>query len=332
MHAKFASSIISIHLYIGLKMKIQSKLTTLVVATAMLTGCAASNNNRVVSTNDGYRQFGNVTWDKTGMAIDGFDDSIIPANQSRLVFIRSKAVADMQSSGNIGIDNRFQVSLQNSNYSSVYACAGEHKINIKPTGAKTNNLNQEAVTYDADAGTTHYYYIDLDNNGVPKLASITKEDASTLLQNSSHAQQTHQISRMIAQNCIPPAPVPEKPTVVIELDKPITLHVEFDFDKATIRPQYNERLIAVAKFMAERPNTVALIEGHTDSRGSDSYNLNLSERRAAAVRQQLVVRYGVDSSRITSAGFGESRPIATNETDEGRQSNRRVDALITLKK
>ena len=79
--------------------------------------------------------------------------------------------------------------------------------------------------------------------------------------------------------------------------------------------------------MQNYPNTVFLVEGHTDSRGSDSYNLNLSDRRAASVRTYLTGK-GLSNSRIQSRGFGEVRPIATNETEAGRQTNRRVELSI----
>jgi OOP family OmpA-OmpF porin len=70
------------------------------------------------------------------------------------------------------------------------------------------------------------------------------------------------------------------------------------------------------------------VEGHTDSRGSDSYNQNLSEERAASVRQYLIGR-GVSASRIQSKGFGEQRPIEDNTTKAGRAANRRVEIHIT---
>lgn len=70
------------------------------------------------------------------------------------------------------------------------------------------------------------------------------------------------------------------------------------------------------------------LSGHTDAKGSDSYNQNLSERRAASVRQYLVGK-GIASSRMTSVGHGESQPVATNETDEGRALNRRVELKVT---
>ena len=103
--------------------------------------------------------------------------------------------------------------------------------------------------------------------------------------------------------------------------------VYFDNNKATIRTQSYGTLNNIVNIMKGYPNTVFLIEGHTDSRGSDSYNLNLSDKRAASVRAYLTGK-GLPNSRIQSKGFGEVRPIASNQTEAGRQSNRRVELSI----
>jgi OmpA-OmpF porin, OOP family len=70
-----------------------------------------------------------------------------------------------------------------------------------------------------------------------------------------------------------------------------------------------------------------IAEGHTDSQGDDAYNQELSERRAGAVRQYLIETYGIAADRLEAEGFGESRPVADNETPEGRQQNRRVELV-----
>ena len=79
--------------------------------------------------------------------------------------------------------------------------------------------------------------------------------------------------------------------------------------------------------MKEYPETIFHIGGHTDSQGSDEYNLKLSKERAASVREFLVSK-GIPASRLTSEGYGESRPIATNNTAAGRQENRRVEISL----
>jgi len=110
----------------------------------------------------------------------------------------------------------------------------------------------------------------------------------------------------------------------------------FDFDKWNIRPAAEPVLTQVAEVIKQYPNAAVLIEGYTDSKGSDSYNLKLSQNRAASVKDWLVKKGGVGNKKITTKGWGEAKPVAPNENEdgsdnpEGRQKNRRVE--ITVKK
>ncbi|MBW2505736.1 MAG: OmpA family protein [Deltaproteobacteria bacterium] len=108
----------------------------------------------------------------------------------------------------------------------------------------------------------------------------------------------------------------------------ITLLVEFDFDKAVVKPTYHNDLEKVADFLKAYPNTSAELEGHTDSRGADEYNEKLSKRRAESVKNYLIQKFNIDAGRLSAVGYGESQPVDTNETAEGRQRNRRVVATI----
>ena len=102
----------------------------------------------------------------------------------------------------------------------------------------------------------------------------------------------------------------------------------FDSDSSTLRPEGRERLRKIASTILATPGTWALsVEGHTDSVGNDSYNQTFSERRAETVRSYLVAS-GVSSDTVTAKGFGVSRPIAPNDTNENRQRNRRVEIII----
>ena len=104
-------------------------------------------------------------------------------------------------------------------------------------------------------------------------------------------------------------------------------NIFFDFDKTTLRPESIPQLDRVVNFMLDNPMVKVEIGGHTDSKGSDEYNINLSQGRADAV-VNYVINQGVDFSRIIAKGYGESLPVDTNSTDEGRQSNRRVEFKI----
>ncbi|NCC24031.1 MAG: hypothetical protein EOM25_02340 [Deltaproteobacteria bacterium] len=107
------------------------------------------------------------------------------------------------------------------------------------------------------------------------------------------------------------------------------LEIQFDSDKAVVKPIYDDQLQAVADFLKANPETAVTIEGHTDSTGSKASNKKLSQARAVSVKNALVDRMGIDPARLTAMGFGQDRPIATNETVEGRQQNRRVQAVFS---
>lgn len=101
----------------------------------------------------------------------------------------------------------------------------------------------------------------------------------------------------------------------------------FNFDSYALKPATKDNLIEMASTLKDYKETNILIEGHTDDKGSDEYNLKLSKDRAQAVRNFLIAQ-GVDPSRMTTQGYGESQPVATNDTAEGRQQNRRVEVAI----
>ena len=104
-------------------------------------------------------------------------------------------------------------------------------------------------------------------------------------------------------------------------------NVTFDTDSSALRPQFFGVLNSVGKVLTEYDKTVVEVAGHTDSTGSDSHNMNLSQRRANTVGEYLYTQ-GIMDQRIITIGLGEHHPIADNSTAEGRQLNRRVE--ITL--
>ncbi|WLQ12463.1 OmpA family protein [Hahella aquimaris] len=108
----------------------------------------------------------------------------------------------------------------------------------------------------------------------------------------------------------------------------ITLNVTFPTNSAAIPDEFVSEVEKLAEFMRQYPDTKAVVEGHTDDRGQDAYNQKLSEKRANAVRQMVVERFGIAGERISSVGYGEARPIGDNNTAEGRSANRRVVAVV----
>lgn len=120
----------------------------------------------------------------------------------------------------------------------------------------------------------------------------------------------------------PPPPPPEVGTNIMSLEG-----YYFEFDKAQLRPEAQPKLENAVKVLTENPTVNVTLEGHTDSVGSDAYNQGLSERRANAVNDALV-SMGIDASRLTVVGYGEAKPVASNDTAEGRAQNRRVDVIV----
>lgn len=110
--------------------------------------------------------------------------------------------------------------------------------------------------------------------------------------------------------------------------------VLFDFDRADIRSEAEPVLTGVADVLKQHPDAAVTIAGYTDAKGSDSYNLSLSEKRAASVKDWLVTNGGVDGANLTTQGLGEANPVAPNanpdgsDNPEGRQRNRRVEIAV----
>jgi outer membrane protein OmpA-like peptidoglycan-associated protein len=123
----------------------------------------------------------------------------------------------------------------------------------------------------------------------------------------------------------------DKPTIEQQLAKNrkvITWGINFDFNSNTIRPVSEPVLKEIAQAMADRPDWKLTITGHTDNIGGHKYNQELSQRRSASVKKALVERYHVDPTRLSTSGDGDSAPIDTNDTLEGRARNRRVELTL----
>ncbi len=132
----------------------------------------------------------------------------------------------------------------------------------------------------------------------------------------------------------PPAPNPPAPAPPAPLPAPgppvdrLTLHITFDIDQAVIRPAEDAELQKALAFVKRYPGFKITIAGYTDNTGTASYNLGLSERRAAAVKAYLLQHGVPDTGQITTVGYGEAHPVASNATATGRAQNRRVEITV----
>lgn len=129
------------------------------------------------------------------------------------------------------------------------------------------------------------------------------------------------------KNNVPNAEVIHKPGeegIIINFNSGVL----FDFNKANLTPASVKSIDELANVLKKYPDTDVLIEGHTDNKGSDNYNLSLSEKRAGTVSNYLREK-NINPNRLRTVGYGESQPVASNDTDEGRSQNRRVTFVIT---
>jgi len=133
----------------------------------------------------------------------------------------------------------------------------------------------------------------------------------------------------------PTEPTPPPPPKRVQVtDKKIEISdiVQFETNKAVLLSQSEQLLKEVAEALKEHPEIESVdVEGHTDSQGGDKPNMKLSEARAKAVRDFLIGQ-GIDGGRLVAKGFGETKPVAGNDTEEGRYKNRRVEFEITKRK
>lgn len=110
---------------------------------------------------------------------------------------------------------------------------------------------------------------------------------------------------------------------------PTVINIQFDTNKADIKPRYHDELKKLADFLKEFPNATGVIEGHTDSVGDKASNMKLSQRRADSVRSYIIKNFGIAPERLGAKGFGPTRPVADNKTTAGKQKNRRIEANFT---
>ncbi len=137
----------------------------------------------------------------------------------------------------------------------------------------------------------------------------------------------------------PPPPAPAPAPVVMTpqkaaakerfCDKPAVITVLFDFNKTDIKPGYSDDLNKLGEFLKDFPNAKGEISGHTDNIGSKKYNQKLSQRRAESVEKHIEKTFSIAPERITTKGYGETKPVATNKTKVGRQLNRRIETNFT---
>lgn len=210
------------------------------------------------------------------------------------------------------------------------ARARQLDADIKQAGGEADRIRLQARTQEADqarmradAQTRNAQLAQQQAMSAEQRAAQQQANATAAMAQASAAQD--QVRALQAQLRDMEAQQTERGLLVTLGD------VLFAFNKAELSPQAGPRLDKLANFLKQFPDRKLLIEGYTDSVGSGSYNQELSERRAMAVRDALVQR-GVDSSRIGARGYGKAYAVADNASPEGRAMNRRVEIVIADEK
>ena len=314
-------------------------LSTATFAAISLVGCQTIKSDPILSTSDTSQQIKPVTWEKSGEVFHQPSNANLAANESRVVFFRDSNDSDPLSNINIGIgpDNIFQVSLQDGHYSNNIICSGSQIINAGVLNKESGEVISHSKNYQLIPQTTTYLQVGLSKASRPVIQQIPADKALVLLNQST--RQTHQISR-VSSDCTSSisAPIPtllQEPIAATTVDKPIEIknpdqfNVLFDFDSAGIKSNHSAVLEGMANFIQSYPKVAVNLEGHTDNKGSESYNQNLSQSRSNIVKSILVDQYGIEAIRLSAIGYGEARPVDTNNTEQGRQNNRRVVAIVS---
>ncbi len=112
-------------------------------------------------------------------------------------------------------------------------------------------------------------------------------------------------------------------------DKPAVIAVSFDTNKSDLKAKNHDELDKLGTFLKEFPNSKGTIEGHTDADGNKAANLKLSQARADSVRNYIITKFGIDSNRLSSKGYGSDKPVAPNKTASDKAKNRRIEALFS---
>ena len=215
-------------------------------------------------------------------------------------------------------------------------CSGPQTI----YSASILNTNEDVVShsekYNFAPKKTTYIKVSLSPTNQSVIQQIDANEAIPKLENT--VRQSYQISRVSMTCNVKPKPKSkpkpiEEPVVLVDIDKVenekrIEYVVNFNFDTNVVVNNDYSKFEGLARFIESYPENNVILEGHTDSKGSSEYNLKLSQSRAERVKNILVDSYGVDDYRLRTVGYGETRPIDTNETELGRLNNRRVMAVI----
>lgn len=240
--------------------------------------------------------------------------------EGKITDIRYNAPKDRSS---LEIIRNYEESLKSKGFEVVYSCANETCVK--------GNASSYRMSFAAGDGQINYRYGD----GVRYLLAKTSKPegdtyAAVFLGDNKMGPLVHVIVADVkpmqsGQIAFVDAGAMAKS---ITASGHVTLYgIQFDFDKADIKPESRPTLDEIAKFLKSNSDVALVVTGHTDGKGGFDYNVDLSKRRAQAVAADLAQHYGISAARLTPFGAGMSSPIASNDDDAGRAKNRRVELV-----
>ncbi len=308
-------------------------LVSTIFLTTSLIGCQTFSSSLTKSNSTDIINESQVSWTKDGRVFQQPNDTLLDENRSRVIFFRDSADAKKDTPVYIGIGTQkmFQTSLKDGHYSDVVVCSGSQTINSASIKDISEDVVSNSQRYVLASQKTTYIKVSLLPTNQVVVQQIAAADAIPQLSNAT--RQSYQISR-VSMVCDAKPKSIDEPRIQIDLDEKeverrIEYAVNFDFDTSTVVNNNYAKFEGMANFVNLYPDNSIVLEGHTDSKGSDAYNLKLSKARAEKVKSILVNSYGVDAYKLSTVGYGETKPIDTNETDLGRLNNRRVVAVVS---
>jgi outer membrane protein OmpA-like peptidoglycan-associated protein len=250
-------------------------------------------------------------------------DRLTDANSLRLegkvTRIRYDAPKDRSS---LEILRNYEESLRGKGFEPVYACANETCFRPAEASYRFAFVGDDgAVNYRYGKGV-RYFLARLSRAAGDVYAAVTVAgDVGTLVRVTVVEAKPMQMGQIAFVDAGAMA------QAISSTGRVALYGVQFDFDKADIRPESRPTLDEIGKYLKANPAASLVVAGHTDGKGGFDYNLDLSRRRAAAVVADLVAHYGVAAARLTPFGVGMASPVASNDDEAGRAKNRRVELV-----
>ena len=250
-----------------------------------------------------------LAFDEVAVARQPQEVATVEGAVTRLAYVYPEGTALVQ------VARNFEQQLGNEGFSVKLACSQNEcggmsyeveQFGNSPSWADRFNYRYIMGTLARPEGVVHATFFGSVNNGIVQaVVTVTEEEAMGF--------------EMVAAE--------EMQSSIAETGRVALYGLHFAVDDATIQPESTPTLDEIARYLAANPDLSVVIVGHTDNQGTLPYNLDLSARRAAAVRDALVEGYSIASERLSHAGAGFLAPVATNTTEDGRALNRRVEII-----